>query len=399
MLDQPDLDNRSIRDLQPVKNDSLLALIELANADKRPEKIDVGVGVFRDGRGHTPIFRSVKEAERRLWERQETKAYLGGRGDIRFADLLRPILLGEHSRDERIAGLQTPGGCGALTLGFRLLKAANPTARVLVGTPTWPNHVPIIRGSELEIVEYPHYDRAQRTLRFDAMAEALGKARAGDIVLLHGCCHNPTGADLTPAHWAEVTRIIAERGLIPFVDIAYQGFGEGLAPDAAGLRGLLTACDEVLVAQSCDKNFGVYRDRVGSFWFKTGSADATKTAMGHVLQISREYWSMPPDHGAAAVRIALDDPELSADWHAQLEEMRERIVTLRQRLAAADPDLAYIEKQKGMFSMLPLTLEQVLDLRERHAIYMADSGRFNICGMRDDDVERFASAVLEVMNG
>lgn len=399
MLDQPDLDSRSIRDLQPVKSDSLLALIELANADKRPEKIDVGVGVFRDGRGHTPIFRAVKEAERRLWERQETKAYLGGRGDIRFAELLRPILLGEHSRDDRIAGLQTPGGCGALTLGFRLLKAANPTARVLVGTPTWPNHAPIIRGSELEIVEYPHYDRAQRALRFDAMAEALGKARAGDIVLLHGCCHNPTGADLTPAHWAEVTRIIAERGLIPFVDIAYQGFGEGLAPDAAGLRGLLTACDEVLVAQSCDKNFGVYRDRVGSFWFKTGLADATKTAMGHVLQISREYWSMPPDHGAAAVRIVLDDAELSADWHAQLEGMRERIVTLRQRLAAADPDLAYIEKQKGMFSMLPLTPEQVLDLRERHAIYMADSGRFNICGMRDDDVERFASAVLEVMNG
>ncbi|MFP5330250.1 MAG: aromatic amino acid transaminase [Alphaproteobacteria bacterium] len=399
MLDQPDIDSRSIRDLQPVKNDSLLALIELANADKRPEKIDVGVGVFRDSRGHTPIFRAIKEAERRLWEKQETKAYLGGRGDVRFADLLRPILLGEHSRDDRIAGLQTPGGCGALALGFQLLRAANPNARVLVGTPTWPNHIPVITAAKLEIVEYPHYDRAQHKLRFDAMVEAMQKARRGDIVLLHGCCHNPTGADLDHGQWAEVTRIIGERGLIPFVDIAYQGFGDGLAPDAAGLRGLLTACEEVLAAQSCDKNFGVYRDRVGSLWLKTGSAEATKTAMGHVLQISREFWSMPPDHGAAAVRIVLDDPELTADWHAQLEEMRERIVTLRQRLAAAEPDLAFIERQKGMFSMLPVTPQQVLELRERYAIYMADSGRFNICGMCDDDVDRFASAVLEVMNG
>ena len=399
MLDQPDLDSRSIRYLEPVKSDSLLALIELANADDRPGKIDVGVGVFRDGRGHTPIFRAVKEAERRLWEKQETKSYLGGRGDIRFAELLRPILLGEHSRDDRIAGLQTPGGCGALTLGFRLIKAANPDARVLVGTPTWPNHGPIIRGCELAMVEYPHYDRERRTVCFDAMVEALGKARPGDVVLLHGCCHNPTGADLTSEQWAETIRIIAERGLIPFVDIAYQGFGDGLAPDAAGLRGLLAACDEVLAAQSCDKNFGVYRDRVGSFWIKTGSADSTRTAMGHVLQISREFWSMPPDHGAAAVRIVLDDPDLMADWHAQLEEMRERIVTLRQRLAAADPALSFIEWQKGMFSMLPLSHEQVLELRTSHAIYMADSGRFNICGMRDDDVDRFASAVLEVMNG
>lgn len=399
MLDDPALDARSIGNLEPVKSDSLLALIELAKADSRPEKIDVGVGVFRDSSGNTPILRVVKEAERRLWETQDTKAYLGGRGDIRFTELLRPILLGEHSGDERIGGLQTPGGCGALTLGFRLVKAANPDARVLVGTPTWPNHAPIIRGSRLEMVEYPHYDRVEKRVCFDKMMEALKSARAGDVVLLHGCCHNPTGADLSPGQWSEITGVIAERGLLPFVDIAYQGFGEGLAADAAGFRGLLAACDEVLVAQSCDKNFGVYRDRLGSLWFKTGSTGATKTALGHVLQISREFWSMPPDHPAAVVRIVLDDPKLNADWRTELEQMRERIVTLRQRLAAADPALAYIAGQKGMFSMLPLSPEQVLGLRERHAIYMADSGRFNICGMCDDDVDRFASAVLEVMRG
>jgi len=397
MLDQPALDARSIGELEPVRSDSLLALIELAKADPRPEKIDVGVGVYRDATGNTPILRSVKQAERILWERQETKAYLGGRGDVRFAELLRPVLLGEHASDDRIAGLQTPGGCGALTLGFRLVGTANPGARVLLGTPTWPNHAPIIRGAGLEMVEYPHYDRETRSLCFDQMVDALKAARAGDVVLLHGCCHNPTGADLNEKQWAEVTALISERGLLPFIDIAYQGFGEGLAPDAAGLRGILSACDTVLVAQSCDKNFGVYRDRVGALFFKTPSASATATAMGHVLQISREFWSMPPDHGAAAVRIVLDDPGLSADWRAELEQMRERIVTLRQKLAAADPRLGYIAGQKGMFSMLPVTPEQVLKLRNDHAIYMADSGRFNVCGMSDEDVDRFASAVLEVM--
>ncbi|MBA3577275.1 MAG: aspartate/tyrosine/aromatic aminotransferase [Sphingomonas sp.] len=399
MLDHPEADTRSIANLEPVKSDSLLALIELARADERPEKIDVGVGVFRDASGHTPILRVVKEAERRLLEAQDTKAYLGGRGDVRFTELLRAILLGEHASDDRIAGLQTPGGCGALTLGFRLIKAANPDARVLMGTPTWPNHAPIIAGAGLEMIEYPHYDRKERRVCFEALAGAVKSARRGDVVLLHGCCHNPTGADLTPDQWAEVTRLISERGLLPFVDIAYQGFGNGLDADAAGLRGLLDACDEVLAAQSCDKNFGVYRDRVGSLWVKTGSAAATKTAMSHLLQISREFWSMPPDHAAAAVRIVLDDVQLSADWRAELETMRERINSLRRRIASADPKLAYIADQKGMFSMLPLTPEQVLHLRERHAIYMADSGRFNVCGMRDDDVDRFASAVLEVMCG
>jgi aromatic-amino-acid transaminase len=399
MLDQPETRTRSIADLAPVKSDSLLALIDLANADQRPEKIDVGVGVYRDSAGNTPILKVVKEAEKRLWETQESKSYLGGRGDVRFAELLRPILLGEHAGDERIAGLQTPGGCGALTLGFHLIKAANPNARVLIGTPTWPNHGPIVRGCELEIVEYPHYDRESRTLCFDRMVETVKAARPGDVVLLHGCCHNPTGADLNSQQWAEITAIIVERGLLPVVDIAYQGFGDGLDADAAGLRGVLAACENVVVAQSCDKNFGVYRDRVGSVWFKTPSASATATAMSHVLQISREMWSMPPDHAAAAIRIVLDDPKLAAAWRVELDGMRTRIATLRRRLAAANPKFAYITEQKGMFSMLPVTPDQVLKLRNDHAIYMADSGRFNICGLSDEQVDRFASAVLEAIGG
>jgi aromatic-amino-acid transaminase len=397
MLDTPELRTRSIGDLDPIKSDSLLALIDLANADQRPEKIDVGVGVYRDSAGNTPILKVVKEAERRLWERQETKSYIGGRGDIRFAELLRPILLGEHASDERIAGIQTPGGCGALTLAFHLIHAANSDARVFIGMPTWPNHGPIVRGAGLEVVEYDYYDRDAHEVRFDVMMDSLRSARPGDVALLHGCCHNPTGADLSPQQWLEVTELIAERGLIPVVDIAYQGFGDGLAPDAAGLRGILDACETALIGQSCDKNFGVYRDRVGSVWFKTPSAASTATAMGHVLQISREFWSMPPDHGAAAVRIVLD--EMAAEWRTELEGMRERIATLRQRLAAANPLFHYVGRQKGMFSMLPVTPQQVLKLRTDHAIYMADSGRFNICGLSDEQVDRFASAVLEAIGG
>jgi len=389
----------SLADLPPVKSDSLLALIAMAAADSRADKIDVGVGVFRDASGRTPILKVMKQAERILLETQPTKAYLGSAGDKRFAELLRPILLGEHANDERIAGTQTPGGCGALRLGFELIRTMNPEARVLIGTPTWPNHAPIIRGVGLEMVDYPYYDRDRRAVRFEAMLDALGNARAGDVVLLHGVCHNPAGADLDAQQWAEVTRVVSQRGLLPFVDIAYQGFGRGLDEDAAGLRGMLSACDEVIAAQSCDKNFSVYRDRVGSLFVKTGSAKATATAVAHVYQRAREMWSMPPDHGAAAVRIILDDPQLKADWHVELDAMRERINAVRADIARADPRLAYIGQQFGMFSMLPLSLEQVIALRDKHAIYMADSGRFNVVGMADAAIDRFTGAVVEALNG
>jgi aromatic-amino-acid transaminase len=388
-----------IADLDAVRSDSLLKLIALANADTRPDKIDVGVGVFRDGQGRTPVMRAVKAAEKKLWETQDSKSYLGGAGDTVFPELLKPILFGPHAGDDRIVGVQTPGGCGALRLGFQLVQRANPSARVLIGLPTWPNHVPIVMGSGLEVSEYPYYDRDARQVRFDAMMSAIAAARAGDVVLLHGCCHNPTGADLNTDQWREATRAIAERGLIPFIDIAYQGLGRGLEEDAAGLRGILEMCDEVLVAQSCDKNFGVYRDRVGCLFLKTSSREASDNALGHVLQIAREMWSMPPDHGGAVVRTVLQDAGLAAKWRAELEEMRGRILSIRERLAAADPALAFIREQTGMFSMLPVSPEQVIELRNDHAIYMADSGRFNVLGMADNAVDRFVAAVADVVGG
>ena len=398
MLSRTDAKARGLADLEPVPEDSLIGLIALVNADPRPHKIDVGVGVFRDGAGNTPILKVMKEAEQRLVDTQVTKAYLGSAGDKRFAELLRPILLGEHASDERISGVQTPGGCGALRLGFELIATANPGARVLVGTPTWPNHPPIISAVRLSQVDYPYYERGQGAIRFEDMLEALSRGAPGDVALLHGCCHNPTGADLNPIQWAEVTDVCRERGLIPLVDIAYQGFGQGLDEDAAGLRGILSQCDEVIIAQSCDKNFSVYRDRVGCLFVKTGSASATATAMGHVFQRAREMWSMPPDHGAAAARIILDDPELRARWLVELAAMRDRINSVRQRIAAADPRLAFIGRQFGMFSMLPLSREQVLKLREDHAIYMADSGRFNVVGMGDHEIDRFIAAVVGALD-
>ena len=398
MLTRTDAKARGLADLEPVPDDPLIALIGLVNADPRPDKIDAGVGVFRDAAGNTPILKVMKEAEQRLLDTQVTKAYLGIAGDKRFAELLRPILLGEHADDPRIAGLQTPGGCGALRLGFELVATANPSARVVMGTPSWPNHAPIIRAVGLQTVDYPYYERGQGAIRFEDMVAALRSAEAGDVALLHGCCHNPTGADLSEDQWREVRDAVVDRGLLPLIDIAYQGFGRGLDEDAFGVRLMLSACDEVIVAQSCDKNFSCYRDRVGSLWVKTASVEDTATAMGHVFQHSREMWSMPPDHGAAFARIILDDPELRARWLVELAGMRDRINSVRQRLAAADPRLAFIGRQYGMFSMLPLSPEQVLKLRSDHAIYMAESGRFNVVGMSDAQLERFTAAVVEALD-
>jgi aromatic-amino-acid transaminase len=386
--------------LEEQKTDSLLQLIALCDADPRPDKIDVGVGVYRDAAGGTPILRSVKKAERLLWERQDTKAYLGSQGDARFTELIRPIVFGETgAADERIVGLQTPGGCGALRLGADLITKANPKARILVGQPTWPNHGPLIECAGVEMVPHPYYDPASRRILFDEMMAALGKAEAGDLVLLHGCCHNPTGADLSAGQWAKVAELVARRGLIPFVDLAYQGLGHGLEPDSAGARLVVAKAEQALVAQSCDKNFGVYRERVGNLFVKAASAKAAQVIYGNLLQLSRTMWSMPPDHGAAIVHIVLEDPELRADWNSELKEMCARIRSLRARLAAYDERLRFIDDQNGMFSMLPLSQAQVLELREEKGIYMANSGRFNVVGLSDDNVDSFAAAVVEKMDG
>lgn len=376
--------------------DPLLAIIGLVKADTRPEKIDLGVGVYKDAVGNTPILRAVKAAEQILIDTQETKAYLGSEGDVRFVELMKEMVFGaEGAKDDRIVGIQAPGGCGALRLGAELIKATASGARIFIGQPTWPNHVPLIGSAGVPFVDYAYYDKAAKRVTFDRMVEALKDAKAGDLVLVHGCCHNPTGADLSLDEWKALAEIVSERGLVPFVDFAYQGLGHGLEKDAEGTRLLVAAADQALVAHSNDKNFGLYRERTGSLFVKGSNAEMAKVIFGNLLIMARTSWSMPPDHGAAIVRTVLDTPALAADWRAEIVEMCARIRGLRSRIAASDPRLAYVEGQNGMFSMLPLDAAAIGALREEHGIYMAGSGRFNVAGLSDHNVDRFAAAVAE----
>lgn len=372
--------------------DPLLALIGLFRDDPRPGKIDMGVGVYRDAGGKTPVMAAVKAAEAFLLKDQQTKSYLGPEGDARFAELLTPIAFGEIDR-ARLCGVQTPGGTGALRLGAELLARGRAGTRVLVGTPTWPNHVPLMEAAGLQIVPFKHFDVATQTLRFEETLAAISAATPGDVILLHGCCHNPTGADYTVDQWNTLAPLIAERGLLPFVDLAYQGLGNGLDTDAAGLRAVVAHNPEVLVAYSCDKNFGLYRERVGALFVVSDKADVIQS---NLLALARANWSMPPDHGAAIVRVILDSPELTASWRAELDAMRLRILSVREGAAAYDPALASMTQQTGMFSMLPLSPDQIRALREVHAVYMAGSGRINVAGLTPDAIPAFAAAVAAV---
>ncbi len=376
--------------------DGLLTLIGMHRDDQREHKIDVGVGVYRTVEGDTPVFAAVKDAERFLLESQTSKGYLGPEGDVRFFAELRPILFGGDDPGGRICGLQTPGGTGALRLAAELIVAARPAARVLVGTPTWANHMPIFGAANLSTASYRYFDVVRQSIRFDEMMTALGEAAAGDVVLLHGCCHNPVGADLDALQWRQVADIMAQRGLIPLIDLAYQGLGLGLDDDAAGLRQLIGQVDEALIAYSCDKNFGLYRERTGALYVMSRNADAAAVTQTNLLALARTNWSMPPDHGAAIVRIILEDPAMSKQWHTELTTMRKRIIEMRRRLAASDAFFEPMARQQGMFSMLPLTPQQVMRLCDDHAIYMAQSGRINVAGLTPATIDPFAEAVLQV---
>jgi aromatic-amino-acid transaminase len=374
--------------------DALLRLIGLYRQDPRPNKIDLGVGVYRNDAGETPVMRAIKAAEHRLADQQTTKAYLGAEGDARFVELLAPIVFGPVQAVEScLTGVQTPGGTGALRLGAELVARRSGKPTVWIGTPTWPNHAPIFREAGLAVREHPFFDVATGKIDFAVMTGALEQAAAGDVMLLHGCCHNPTGAELTQAQWELLIGLLRERRLTPFIDLAYQGLGRGLDADAAATRALLAAMPEAIVAYSCDKNLGLYRDRVGALWVKTADGDAIAAVRDNLLVLARSLWSMPPDHGAAAVREILEDAALTALWKAELEEMRTRIAGLRTALSLAEPRLSALADQGGMFAMLPLTREAVLTLRTEHGIYMADSGRINIAGLRSDTVVPFVAAI------
>jgi aromatic-amino-acid transaminase len=380
--------------LQPA--DALLALIGAFRSDPRPDKIDVGVGVYRTPDGRTPVLRAVKEAERRLLDLQSTKGYLGPEGDVGYFDALKPVIFGQHDFGDRLSGLQTPGGTGALRLAAELVARARPGARIWAGAPTWPNHPPILRAAGLDVAEYHHFDVATQRLTFNRLLDALDEAAPGDVALLHGCCHNPTGADFDPEQWRTIAHRIRDRGVVPLIDLAYQGLGVGLDEDAAGARLVLDIVGEGLVAYSCDKNFGLYRERVGALYALSRSAAQAAIVQSNLLSLTRANWSMPPDHGAAIVRVILEDDALTADWKAELAEMNARIRQIRTLLAEADPLLAPLADQRGMFSTLPLSSAQVARLRAEHGIYMPSSGRINIAGLTDATVPAFVGALAAV---
>jgi aromatic-amino-acid transaminase len=387
--------------LKPQPQDKILALMQMYRDDPRPGKIDLGVGVYKDANGLTPVMRAVKAAEKRLWDTQTTKVYTGLAGDPAFAAAMIRLILGD-GWDGRTAAVATPGGTGACRQAFELIRLAAPGKRLWMSGPTWPNHPSIARYLGLPMAEYRWLDAATGGVAFDAMLDDLRRADPGDAVLLHGCCHNPTGANLSSDQWVALAALMAGRGLVPLVDLAYQGFGDGLEADAEGTRIVAAACPETLIAASCSKNFGIYRERAGILIAVT-SADRKATVQGNLAWLNRQNYSFPPDHGARVVLMILDDPALRDDWQAELEQMRRAMLDLRVALAAAlrratnSARFDFVAAHRGMFSRLGLTEAQVDRLRTDHGIYMVGDSRINIAGLNAALVPVLAQAVAQVL--
>ncbi len=392
--------------LQGVPPDALLKLIVQFGQDSNPKKVDLGVGVYKDEQGNTPVMQAVTAAEHIILEQQKTKSYIGPAGSPLYCELSAELLFGKnHSviKDRRISVAQTPGGCGALRMAAEFINVCKPGATVWVSTPTWVNHIPLMCEAGLQLKEYPYYNDETKDVDFDKMLEALETANEGDIVLLHGCCHNPSGADLNQAQWQQVAELILRKHLLPFIDIAYQGLGDGLNEDAHGLRLMADTVPEMIVASSCSKNFGLYRERTGTV--VVISSDATRAAISgsQLFSTIRGHYSMPPAHGAAIVETILSQSELNTQWVDELSVMRNRLADNRAAIASAlkavgtDRDFSFITAEKGMFSFLGITPAQVDQLREEHAIYMAGSSRINIAGISTANVEYVAHAISQVI--
>ncbi|HUO99615.1 MAG TPA: amino acid aminotransferase [Rhizomicrobium sp.] len=375
--------------LAPQPPDPLLKLIGDFAADPRKEKVDLGVGVYRAADGTTPVLAAVKEAEKRLLAEQKSKSYLGPEGNIGFNRALKELVFGAQSD---AVCIQTPGGTGALRLAMDVIARTKANTRVWVGAPTWPNHLALLGAAGLEIVEYRHFDQKTQTLHFEEALAALAKAKPGDVVLLHGCCHNPTGADFSLAQWSSLAEAMASRALLPLIDLAYQGFGESFETDVAGARQVIERCGEALLAYSCDKNFALYRERVGALFAFTREGRVRDAVLSNILSCARSNWSMPPDHGGAIVRTILEDPALTRAWRGELDAMHDRIASMRRALAGAHPDFAPVAGQKGLFSLLPVAPAQVDRLKEKFGIFMPRSGRINVAGLTDANIPRLVDA-------
>ena len=387
--------------LKPQPADKILTLMQLYKDDPRPTKIDLGVGVYKDATGLTPVMRAIKKAEHQLWEEQNTKVYTGLIGDPAFGAALSDLVLGDSVPSDQIAFAATPGGTGACRQAFELIRMARPDARVFVSDPTWPNHISILNYLGIEVVPYRYFDSETRAVSFDAMIEDLKAARRGDVVLLHGCCHNPTGANLNLTEWKAVVQVLLETGAVPMVDIAYQGFGDGLEEDAAGTRLVASSVPECLVAASCSKNFGIYRERTGLLMAISQDVSARKLNQDTLAFLNRQNFSFPPDHGARLVTMILTDDTLRADWTAELESIRLGMLDLRQSLAdtlqqmSGSDRFGFLAQHRGMFSRLGTTPDKVELLRSKYGIYMIGDSRMNIAGLNADTVPILARAIID----
>lgn len=392
-------------ELKPLPTDPILGLMAAYKQDTNPNKIDLGVGVYKDEQGNTPVLRAVKKAEAFRLENETTKSYIGLAGNLDFCQKMETLLLGEHSTllTNRVRTAQAPGGTGALRVAAEFIKRCNTDATVWVTTPTWANHISLFEAAGLTVKEYPYYDYENKGLLFDEMIDTLKQVPKGDVVLLHACCHNPSGMDLNEEQWKIVAELAKEVGFTPLIDIAYQGFGASLDEDAKGLRLLADAVDELIICSSCSKNFGLYRERIGACSIIAKDSANADISNSVLLSVVRSIYSMPPAHGADIVNTILGSTELTQEWHDELDEMRNRINGLRtlikESLAAQGvaQDFSFIDKQNGMFSFLGINKEQIERLQKEYAIYIVGSSRVNVAGVSQANIEYFSKAVAEVL--
>lgn len=388
--------------LKSVPEDPILGITAAFRRDTASDKVDLGVGVYKDDTGNTPVPVAVRAAEQAVLQAQTSKTYITPIGNPGFNTQMTGLVLGDVAKTRGVAAVQAPGGSGALRLGAEIIKAASPTAKLFVSDPTWANHIPLLGGTGLVVDKYPYYSVATHGVDFDALDAALNKLPSGSVVVLHACCHNPTGADLSPTQWQRIADVLAQRGLLPFVDLAYLGLANDLQSDAAAVRLLAAKLPEMLVAVSCSKNFGLYRERVGALLLVTETPERATIATGQLGRLARTLWSMPPDHGGAVVDRVLSDAALRAQWAAELAAMAARINGLRGQFADAlsketQIDFSWIKAQRGMFSKLDASPAMVAALRDQHHIYLVPDGRMNIAGLHRDSVQRVAAAIAKVM--
>jgi aspartate aminotransferase len=375
-------------------------------ADSNPKKIDLGIGVYKNEAGDTPVMTAVKKAEGMILDSQTTKSYVGPTGAAGYNAIVAELLLGKSLNDslgKRRVTVQSPGGCGGLRLAAEFIKSANPDATVWVSNPTWANHVPLLGSAGLKIAEYPYYDYDSHSVKFDEMIECLSKIDSGDIVLLHGCCHNPCGADLNHEQWQQVRDVALKQGFTVFIDLAYQGLGDGLEEDVYGTRLLAESLSELIVVSSCSKNFGLYRERTGAMTLICDSDAAATVATTQIAGAARAMYSMPPDHGAAIVQLILSNDVLRKEWDAELTEMRDRINGLRAQFVkqiqsiGIGQDFSFIEREKGMFSFLGVNVDQVQTLVNDYSIYLVNSSRINVAGINDSNIKYLANSLATVL--